>query len=102
MNIGNKGDAIPSSYRYATPLPVLRAAIDSTAASTEGPLRGISGVVVAASNERWLVVSINLLQRSVAVKLDRTSISSRAIYANPRRVGDSVQQTADLGPAQRT
>jgi transcription antitermination factor NusG len=47
----------------------------------EGPLRGIGGLVVAASNERWLVVSVNLLQRSIAVKLDRASISSRAIYA---------------------
>jgi transcription antitermination factor NusG len=57
----------------------------------EGPLRGISGVVVAASNQRWLVVSVSLLRRSVAVKLDRTSISSRVPYPNLRLMGDLAQ-----------
>ena len=42
---------------------------------TSGPLRGIQGVVVDASNERWLVLSIHLLHRSVAVKVERESIS---------------------------
>ena len=46
----------------------------------EGPLRGVVGTVVAANSERWLVVSVRLLQRSVAVKLDRASLSWRAIY----------------------
>jgi transcription antitermination factor NusG len=43
----------------------------------EGPLRGVTSTLVAANSERWLVVSVHLLQRSVAVKLDRTSLSSR-------------------------
>jgi hypothetical protein len=46
---------------------------------TEGPFRGLTGTMVAATSERWLVVSVHLLQRSVAVKLDRASLSSRAI-----------------------
>jgi transcription antitermination factor NusG len=46
----------------------------------EGPLRGISGVVVAESSDRWLVISVRLLQRSIGVKLDRASLSSCAIY----------------------
>jgi transcription termination/antitermination protein NusG len=36
-----------------------------------GPLRGVRGVLVDASDQRWLVVSIHLLQRSVAAKVDR-------------------------------
>jgi transcription antitermination factor NusG len=43
-------------------------------ALSEGPLKGIRGFVVDASNERWLIVSIHMLQRSVAVKLDRRSV----------------------------
>jgi transcription termination/antitermination protein NusG len=46
---------------------------------TSGPMRGIQGVVVDASNERWLVVSVQLLQRSVAVKVERESISPLSI-----------------------
>jgi transcription antitermination factor NusG len=36
----------------------------------EGPFRGVCGVVVRIKNECKLVVSITLLQRSVAVELD--------------------------------
>jgi transcription termination/antitermination protein NusG len=46
---------------------------------TSGPLRGIQGVVVDASDERWLVVSVHLLQRSVAVKVERESISPHSL-----------------------
>jgi transcription antitermination factor NusG len=42
-----------------------------------GPLRGVRGVVVDASNGRWLVVSVNLLRRSVAVKIEREFLSIR-------------------------
>ena len=37
-----------------------------------GPLRGMQGIVVNESHERWLLVSIHLLQRSVAAKIDRS------------------------------
>jgi transcription termination/antitermination protein NusG len=40
-----------------------------------GPLQGVEGVVVDASDGKWLVVSINLLRRSVAVKVDREFLS---------------------------
>ena len=45
----------------------------------EGPLRGVTGTMVNSNSERWLVVSVHLRQRSVAVKLDQASLSSRAI-----------------------
>jgi transcription termination/antitermination protein NusG len=40
-----------------------------------GPLRGLEGIVVSERHERWLVVSVNLLQRAVAVKVERQYIS---------------------------
>jgi transcription antitermination factor NusG len=45
----------------------------------EGPLQGVTGVVSRETRDRWLVVSVQLLHRSVAVKLDRSSLSSKAI-----------------------
>ncbi|MDQ2775337.1 MAG: hypothetical protein M3Y57_10550 [Acidobacteriota bacterium] len=41
---------------------------------TAGPLRGLRGVIVDASNEKWLVVSVDLLRRSIAVKVERDSV----------------------------
>jgi transcription antitermination factor NusG len=47
-----------------------------------GPLQGVQGMVVDTSNERWLVVSVNLLRRSVAVKLDREFLRVKVISRN--------------------
>lgn len=44
-----------------------------------GPLRSVRGVVVDASNGKWLVISIDLLRRSVAVKVDRESLQAGSI-----------------------
>jgi transcription antitermination factor NusG len=41
---------------------------------TSGPLRGLQGLIVDTTQEQWLVVSLNLLHRSVAVKLHRDSV----------------------------
>jgi transcription antitermination factor NusG len=41
----------------------------------EGPLRGLSGIVVKIKSGMKLVLSVNLLQRSVAVEIDRRWIS---------------------------
>jgi transcription termination/antitermination protein NusG len=46
-----------------------------------GPLKGVEGVVVDASNGKWLVVSVNLLRRSVAVKVDREFLRVKVISA---------------------
>jgi transcription antitermination factor NusG len=51
-----------------------------------GPLEGVQGVVVDASNERWLVVSVNLLRRSVAVKLDREFLHVKVISGDSSHV----------------
>jgi transcription antitermination factor NusG len=61
-----------------------------------GPLEGVQGVVVDASNERWLVVSVNLLRRSVAVKLDREFLHVKVISGNsPQAKRLSFQPTID-------
>jgi transcriptional antiterminator RfaH len=40
-----------------------------------GPFKGFRGVVTDASDGKWIVVSLNLLRGSVAVRLDRNSLS---------------------------
>jgi len=42
-----------------------------------GSLRGLKGVIVDASDEKWLVISVHLLQRSLAIKVDRTAFPVR-------------------------
>jgi transcription antitermination factor NusG len=42
----------------------------------DGPLRGLSGIVVKIKSGLKLVLSVSLLQRSVAVEVDRSWVSS--------------------------
>jgi transcription antitermination factor NusG len=42
----------------------------------EGPLRGMTGIIVRIKSGMKLVLSVSLLQRSVAVEIDRSWISS--------------------------
>jgi transcription termination/antitermination protein NusG len=50
-----------------------------------GPLRGIRGVVVDDSNEKWLVLSVHVLQRSVAVKIERASLDGVTLWDDSYR-----------------
>jgi transcription antitermination factor NusG len=54
----------------------------------DGPLRGMTGIVIKIKSELKLVLSISLLQRSVAVEIDRAWIG--AVYP----VRPTVNQTA--------
>ena len=36
-----------------------------------GPLRGVEGIVMNDQHHRWLILSVHLLQRSIAVKVER-------------------------------
>jgi|SRR5690242_3009172 transcription antitermination factor NusG len=58
-----------------TPCPWPYVSTGQSLRVTSGPLRGVEGVVVDASNAKWLVVSVHLLQRSVAVKVERADVS---------------------------
>ena len=64
--------AIVSSGVLACPWPFLRAG--QKIAVTRGPLSGVEGFLVSSKNQHRLVVSIQLLQRSVAAEIDRDCI----------------------------
>jgi transcription antitermination factor NusG len=42
-----------------------------------GPLLGVEGVVTSADDKERLVVSVSLLQRSIAVEMDHTWVSAQ-------------------------
>jgi transcription antitermination factor NusG len=48
-----------------------------------GPLRGVEGIVLAHQGEDKMVVSVTLLQRSLAVALDRQWVSLLPAVAEP-------------------
>ena len=64
--------AIVNSGALAYPWPFLRSG--QKIAITRGPLSGVEGFLVSFKNQYRLVVSITLLQRSVAAEVDRDSI----------------------------
>ena len=64
--------AIVSSGVLAGPWPFLRAG--QKIAVTHGPLSGVEGFLVNSKNRYRLVVSIQLLQRSVAAEIDRDCV----------------------------
>jgi transcription antitermination factor NusG len=64
--------AIVSSGVLAHPWPFLRAG--QKIAVTRGPLCGVEGFLVSLKNQYRVVVSIQLLQRSIAVEVDRDCI----------------------------
>ena len=60
---------VVASDLYAQPWPFLQTG--QRVYMEEGPLRGLSGVLAEVREHQKLVVSITLLQRSVAVQIDR-------------------------------
>jgi transcriptional antiterminator NusG len=59
-----------------------------------GPLRGLNGIVVDTTHDRWVVISVQLLQRSIAVKVDRASVVS---HHHPQRGRVSVLPLRNVG-----
>jgi transcription antitermination factor NusG len=57
-----------------------------------GPLQGMSGIVVRVKSGLKLVLSVQLLQRSVAVEIDRTWIRA----AHPNRAPEPHRSTMEL------
>jgi transcription antitermination factor NusG len=55
------------------PWPYLK--IGNIAKIEEGPLRGLSGIVIRIKSGMKLVLSVELLQRSIAVEIDRNWVS---------------------------
>jgi transcription antitermination factor NusG len=95
VGIGHESEAVPeeeidsvrallTSGCRTLPWPYIAAGHEVCINS--GPLRGVYGTVANSSGDRWLVISIHLLQRSIAVKVDRESISFLAM-PGPARAG---------------
>src|SRR6266850_4081427 len=68
------------------PWPYLQ--VGHVARIEEGPLRGLTGIVIKIKSGFRLVLSVNLLQRSVAVEIDRSWIS--AAYPVRRTASQTV------------
>ncbi len=58
----------------------------------DGPLRGISGIVIKIKSGLKLVLSVNLLQRSIAVEIDRSWIGA----AYPVRSGANQAASSSI------
>jgi len=67
-----------------TPRPWSYVACGQQVCIKSGPLRGLEGLVVDDTHQKWLIVSVHLLQRSVAVKIERNhvEVSPSASFRN--------------------
>jgi transcription antitermination factor NusG len=65
---------VEKSGLSAMPWPYLK--IGNIAKIEEGPLRGLTGIVIRIKSGLKLVLSVELLQRSIAVEIDRSWISA--------------------------
>src|SRR5260370_36381406 len=80
---------VQKSGLSAMPWPYMQ--VGHVALIEDGPLRGLTGIVVKIKSGMKLVLSVNLLQRSVAVELGRSWVSGvhaakpPAIAALPER-----------------
>jgi len=92
---------IEKSGLSAMPWPYLR--VGNTARIEEGPLRGVTGIVVKIKSALKLVLSIELLQRSIAVEIDRNWISpcnTAELRSSSHARGRSAFDLADLAQPQ--
>src|SRR5229473_136722 len=64
---------VQKSGLSAMPWPYMQ--VGHVARIEDGPLRGLTGIVIKIKSGMKLVLSVNLLQRSVAVELDRSWVS---------------------------
>jgi transcription antitermination factor NusG len=71
-----------SSGLYIQPWPFLKAG--QTVYLEEGPLRGLTGLLTAVSDTQKVVMSVTMLQRSVAVEIDRRWLAPISSPVEPR------------------
>ncbi|HTB93133.1 MAG TPA: UpxY family transcription antiterminator [Candidatus Sulfotelmatobacter sp.] len=83
---------VASSGLPAMPWPYLQ--VGQTARIEEGPLQGLSGIVVKIKSGLKLVLSVQLLQRSIAVEIDRDWI--RATHAAGTAEHQNAAQVLNL------
>src|SRR5229473_2231207 len=81
---------VGSSGLSTMPWPHLQ--VGQMARIEEGPLQGMSGIVVRIKSGLKLVLSVQLLQRSIAVEIDRAWIRA----AHPTRAEEHNRSAAEL------
>jgi len=64
-------DAIKAAVAFGQIEPYPQLAVGQSVEMTNGPLAGREGVIVRIRNSWRLVISVTLLQRSIAVEIDR-------------------------------
>jgi transcription antitermination factor NusG len=84
---------VGSSGLPTIPWPYLQ--VGQTARIEAGPLQGMSGIVVRIKSGLKLVLSVQLLQRSIAVEIDRTWIRA----AHPNRPTEHHRSTMEFPDA---
>jgi transcription antitermination factor NusG len=83
------------------PWPYLQ--VGHVAQIEEGPLRGMSGIVIKIKSWMKLVLSVNLLQRSVAVEIDRSWISpAQAVKPTADQASSSRFTSISMDPGKLT
>lgn len=75
-----------------TPVPYLR--IGQKVRIERGPLRGLEGLLEQDKNRHWIVLSVTVLERSVAVEVSRDCIS---VPASPDFHSGMAIKTAPAG-----
>ncbi len=70
---------VSHSGMYARPWPFLK--VGDRVRIEEGPLRGTEGILEASDGETRLIVSVTLLQRSVAVTVERRWVRPQGLWA---------------------
>jgi transcription antitermination factor NusG len=76
---------IVSSGLYALPWPFLQAG--QRVYLEEGPLRGLTGILISVEDKPKIVVSVTMLQRSVAVEIERSWVQPISASTRARTCG---------------
>lgn len=82
-------------FLNAEPHPFLN--VGARARVCRGPLEGVEGVIIRKKNSQWLVLSIELIMKSVAVEVNESDLDP--VCSLPR-IALALQQTAAKNPAE--
>ncbi len=88
--------AIVASRLQAQPWPFIQ--VGQRVRIEHGPLCGAEGILISSKKQHRLVVSVTLLQRSVAVEIDRDWVST---VNNPSKPADSRRAKTSPNPTSR-
>jgi transcription antitermination factor NusG len=83
--------SIVDSHAAAEPWPFLE--VGDRVRIVRGPLRGVDGILIVQGESR-LVVSVSLLQRSIAVKVQPSWVTAETLRIRPQSTGIGIGRTA--------